>query len=211
MELPQAKDLVIAVPCLDIRESVDALLRRAEALQIRPVCYAIVKHRLRESGVFRQCHEFLRPFQRSARYALVICDRKGCRRPGDTREVLEEDMERRLRQNGWADRSAAVVIDPELEAWFWSDLPEAARVLGWTALRGSLSAWLQQEGYLVPGQRKPLNPKAAVEDALRRTGQPRSSSVYRKLSEHAAFESCIDPAFGKLRNVLRTWFPPQAG
>jgi len=209
MELPQAKDLVVVVPCLDIQESVGALLRRVQALHIHPVSWLIARHRLRDSGVFRQCHEFLRPFQRSARYALVICDREGCRRPSDTRENLEGEIERRLRLNGWADRSAAVVIDPELEAWFWSDSPHVRQVLGWSARFGKLSAWLAQQGYLLPGQRKPARPKEAVEKALCRTGQRRSSSLYRELAEHAAFETCADPAFAKFKSVLRAWFPPQ--
>jgi len=209
MGLPQAKDLVVLVPCLDIQESVDALLRRIEGLRMRPISWLIARHRFRESGVFRQCHEFLRPFQRSARYALVVCDREGCRRPSDTRENLEEDIERRLRQNGWADRSVAVVIDPELEAWFWSDSPQVRHVLGWSARFGNINAWLAQEGYLLPGQRKPARPKEAVEKALCRTGRRRSSSLYRELAEHAAFETCAAPAFAKFKSVLRTWFPRQ--
>lgn len=209
-ELSQAKDLFVLVPCLDMQESVCALLRRAEALRIRPVSYEIGKHRLRESGVFRQCHEFLRPLQRSARYALVVCDREGCRRPSDAREALEEDIERRLRQNGWEERSAAVVIDPELEAWFWSDSPHVLRVLGWSSQRGRISAWLTQQGYLLPGRSKAVRPKEAVQQALRLTGQRRSSALYRELAEHAGFEDCTDLAFAKFKSVLRAWFPAEA-
>jgi hypothetical protein len=124
---------------------------------------------------------------------------------------LEEDIERRLRQNGWADRSAAVVIDPELEAWFWGDSPHVRYVLGWSARFGNIGAWLEAQGLLPPGERKPARPKAAVQEALRWTGQRRSSSLYRELAEPAAFEGCTDPAFAKFKSVLRAWFPPQAG
>jgi hypothetical protein len=102
------------------------------------------------------------------------------------------------------------VIDPELEAWFWSDSPHVLHVLGWSSQRGRISAWLTQQGYLLPGRSKPVRPKEAVRQALRLTGQRRSSALYRELAEHAAFENCTDPAFLKLKSVLRSWFPPQA-
>jgi hypothetical protein len=46
-----------------------------------------------------------------------------------------------------------------------------------------------------------------VETVLRTVRQPRSSGLYRKLAEKVSLERCTDPAFDKLRIVLRRWFP----
>lgn len=37
--------------------------------------------------------------------------------------------------------------------------------------------------------------------------QPRSSSVYRQLSQFVSFTRCTDPAFADLKVTLQQWFP----
>jgi hypothetical protein len=69
---------------------------------------------------------------------------------------------------------------------------------------------LQQQGHLQPGQVKPARPKEAVEHALNQKRQPRSSSVYRQLSEAVGFNRCTDPAFTELKSTLQQWFPVEA-
>ena len=46
-------------------------------------------------------------------------------------ENLETEAEQRLSSSGWDDRAVAIVLDPELEIWVWSDSPEVDDVLGW--------------------------------------------------------------------------------
>lgn len=210
MDQPEPKDLVVLVPCLDIQESIEGLLRRPEALGIRSVSWKTEKHTLRESGVFTQCHDFLRSRLRLHKYALVICDWKGCRRETDTRAVLEEDIETRLGQNGWADRSAAVVIYPTVEAWFWADSPHVEAVLGWPSREGALRDWLAATGHLPAGASKPSQPERAFKEALAFARKRHSASLFRQLAESVSLERCKDPAFLKLRSVLRAWFPPVA-
>ena len=36
--------------------------------------------------------------------------------------VVLVNVETDLSRNGWADRTKAIVIDPELEVWVWGDL-----------------------------------------------------------------------------------------
>jgi hypothetical protein len=200
------KDLVVLVPCKNMQYSIEALLGRPQAFGIRPPVYEVRVHPKRDPGVFRQCHDFLRPFLRSRSYALVLCDREGCGREARPRERLEADMEERLRQNGWEGRSAAVVLDPELEVWFWSDSPHVREALGWKQAQPAVSDWLEQRDYLRSGQRKPARPKEAVQEALRLSKKPRSSSVYFELAQNVSFEHCSDPAFGKFKTVLERWF-----
>jgi hypothetical protein len=115
-------------------------------------------------------------------------------------------MEKRLGQCGWKGRSAAIVIDPELEAWVWTTSAHVA-----AALRGNrdvegLKKWLIAERYATDESVKPSCPKEAMEKALRVAGKPRSSSVYADLASKVSFKRCTDPAFGKLKQTLHTWF-----
>ena len=129
---------------------------------------------------------------------------------GSTRErILEKPVETRLAQNGWRGRSAAIVIDPELEVWFWSDSPHVETALGWVEGRVRLEKWLVEQGYLVQGQQKPHRPKDAVLNAWRLSKTQRSSSNYGDLAKKVDFQHCTDPAFLKLRTVLKQWFPPE--
>ena len=213
MDHLEGKDLVVLVPCLDIQESIAGLLRRPDALGIRSVSWKTEKHTLHESGVFTQCQDFLRSRLRMYRYALVVCDRKGCRRDSDTRVVLEQDIETRLRQNGWADRSAAVVIDPTVEVWFWADSPHVEAVLGWPSGLGTLRDWLAAKRHLPPGASKPGQPESAFKEALAFARKRHSASLFSQLAERlerAGLERCSDPVFLKLKSVLRAWFPPTA-
>jgi hypothetical protein len=166
-----------------------------------------VVHPKRDPGVFGTCHSFLREFRGYARFAVVICDREGCGREGQTRETPEADIEARLASNGWAGRSAAVVIDPELEAWVWSDSPHVLTALGWKRDRPALLGWLEASGFSESGSAKPAKPKEAVEGLLRLAGKPRSSAFYFDLAQKVSFQRCSDAAFSKLTNVLRGWFP----
>jgi hypothetical protein len=134
-------------------------------------------------------------------------DRDGCGSQ-DSRGKLEEAVEYRLTQNGWGDRSAAIVIEPELENWIWSDSPHVAESLGWIGHREDVRDWLQSRGELVPGASKPARPKEAMENVLRQTKRPRSSTVYESLARKVGLATCRDEAFAKLRSILQKWFPP---
>lgn len=201
-------DLIILVADRNTRFAVSGILGSPERLGTRainaPPPYV---HPKRDPGVIGACESFLRPFQKAARHALVICDRKGCGREKRTREQLEADIEGRLASTGWADRSAAVVIDPELEAWVWSDSPHVLTALGWKQDRAALSGWLEAHGFSESGSAKPSKPKEAVEGLLRLARKPRSSAFYFDLAQKVSFQHCSDGAFSKLTNVLRGWFP----
>ena len=118
-------------------------------------------------------------------------------------------MEARLAQNGWAGRSAAVVIDPELENWIWADSRKIDDILGWHGRQPSLREWLHSMGYLAEGQAKPADPKKCLEEALLRVRQKPSSVLFKQVAEQVSLARCTDPAFLKLVATLRAWFPAQ--
>ena len=187
-------------------DTLTALLVRHEDLEIRPIETQVRVHPRHDPAVLRSSHDFLRSYQHVTSHALVAFDRHGCGRL-DPREDLERSVETRLAQNGWGGRSAAIAIDPELEVWFWSDSPHVERALGWVGGRARLEKWLVEEGYLIQGQQKPHRPKEAVLNAWRLSKTQRSSSNYGDLAERVDFQHCTDPAFLKLRRVLKQWFP----
>ena len=137
---------------------------------------------------------------------MVIFDREGSGQEAADRSDLEQQVELRLSSSGWNDRAAVVVIDPELEIWFWNDSPHVEAALGWEAGDLSLRDWLRKKGWLPEGVSKPTQPKRAVEEALRISRKPRSSSVYQQLAQRVSIDRCVDPSFLRLRQILTRWF-----
>jgi hypothetical protein len=200
------KDLIVLVADKSMETAVMGVLSRRESLRIRKTEVDPFTHPAKDSGCLVDGPDFLRSFQNQYAYALLLFDREGCGREASSREDLEAQVEVRLNQAGWAGRSAAIVLDPELEIWVWSRSPHVATVLGWKDRDTELRSWLRAQGYLVEGQVKPARPKEAVEDALRIVKKPISSSIYSELTRRVSLEHCVDPAFVKLKGILQRWF-----
>lgn len=202
-----AQDLVILTADKNTQFALDGLLARPKDLGIRPITKTIFIHYRRDPGVLKESHEFLRRYLKTAQYALVILDREGCGKEEFSREEIETETEHNMAKNGWRDRCAAIAIDPELEIWVWTRAECVAQVFGWKGNYASLQTWLVEKGYLAPDSVKPNRPKEAMQEALRQTKIPRSSSLFKELAKAVPIKGCTDPAFQKLKNVLRGWFP----
>jgi len=103
-----------------------------------------------------------------------------------------------------------VVIDPELEAWVFSESPRVEITFGWTNRPVRLRDALAAQGLWPAGSPKPPDPKAAVQWALRQARTPLSSSLYRALAGRVSFERCQDRSFLRLRKFLADWFGSSA-
>jgi hypothetical protein len=157
----------------------------------------------KDGGVHRRCHEILRPYLKTHRRALVILDRHfGGERPADE---IRSEVVRLLSANGWDGRCAAAVIDPELEVLLWQDNPNVERALRHTG--PSLRQLLAQDGRWPTDAAKPLAPKEIIQGLIRanRAGPP--MVVYSRIAGAVATARCVDPAFHRVRDVLRAWFP----
>lgn len=200
-------DLMILVPDKNMEAAVEGILDRSKSLGLSQIHHRILVHPARDPGCLGQGHQFLRSFARSHRHGLILFDRDGCGREQESREVLESDIEARLRDSGWDDRARAIVIDPELEIWVWSDSPHITAALGCKGDLAELRRWLIEHQHWTEGRLKPDDPKAAMETILRLNHRPRSSSIYRELARKVSLQRCQDAAFLKLKAVLAEWFP----
>lgn len=198
------KDLVCLAADNNIEAVLGGLLARPQALGLRAIEADLPVHPHRDPGCFHTAHEFLRQFRGSYRHALVVFDAVWAGAPSRDALVLEEEVRRRLGDDGWAD---VVVVDPEIEAWVWSDSPHVEECLGWRDRKPDLRTWLCEQALWTAGQPKPADPKTAVERALQAAKVPRSSAIYRKLARSVSVERCTDGSFARLRKCLLEWFP----
>jgi hypothetical protein len=203
-----ALDLVVLVADSDAEWTLQTLLEsRTQALGIRRIRAKVIRDPRHDPSVFRHGPELLRAYLAHAGYALALLDREGSgREHQQTAQEMEDDIEERLAQDGWADehgfRAAAIVLDPELEVWVWSSSPHVARVIGLE------QAQLEEvlAGFPANPAGKPECPKKALEAALKRSRRPRSSRIFQELAEQVSLRA-NERAFDKLRQTLQTWFP----
>ncbi|QGP91467.1 hypothetical protein MGLY_08000 [Neomoorella glycerini] len=200
------KDLVVLVADKNMEYTIKGLLTRPQALGIRQLTFDCFVHPENDPGCLLRGHDFLRSIASNYTHALVMLDHKGCGRERLSRKQLEKQIEERLRQSGWGDRAVAIVISPELEIWVWSNSPHVDRIIGWAGRETDLRSWLIQEGFSEDRKGKLNRSKEAFERALKLTGKARSSSLYYQLAISVSLESCINPAFVKLKATLKKWF-----
>lgn len=198
-------DLVCLLADKCIEAAIVEVLRRPEALGIRAIQFEAIVHPRRDPGCFLEAGDLLAGYTARAEHALVVLDLDWTA-PTKIGADLERQLEESLQKVGSAGWARAVVIDPELEAWVFSDSPHVATALGWPESVGTLRAALEAQGLWKGGQSKPHDPKAAVDWALRRARVPRSSSMYRELAKRVSLRNCEDRSFKRLTDLLRGWF-----
>jgi len=205
------KSLFLLTADKHMKACVEAVLGRSRSIGVRLSAsdYDVAIESGHDSSVFGRGQESVRAYLRSHQYALLICDRHGSGGERLSRERMEERMEERLAQNGWQDRSAAIVIDPELENWIWADQRVVDAIFGWQGRQPSLREWLRLNDYMAEGESKPRHPKKCLENALAIVGRQKSAILFRQVAEQVNLTRCTDPAFLKLVSVLRQWFPAQ--
>lgn len=200
------KELVILVADKNMEFTMKGLLQRSQSFGIRQITYDCFPHLERDPGCLLRGHDFLRQFQSHYNYAIVMFDYKGCGKEQCSIDDLVIEVEDRLFRSGWSNRAAAIVINPELDAWIWSDSSNVDLILGWAGRNPDLRSWMFGKGMVESLSSKPRQPKEALEEALRIVGKPRSSSIYFKIAQLVSFERCIDQAFLKLKTTLSKWF-----
>ncbi len=203
------KDLVVLVADKSMEAAVRSALCRPQALRIRNITFDVYRHPQKDTGCRVRSAQFLSAFTRIYEHAIVLFDCEGSGTKASAQDT-ETIVERELPKAGWSNRAAAVVIEPELEAWIWSDSPVVDRILGWREKKPALPLrhWLEQKGFLAAGRVKPLRPKEALEAVLLEMKRPRTSSLYDDMAREVGLDRCADRAFLKFKKTLQSWFPP---
>ncbi|MBM4048628.1 MAG: hypothetical protein FJ279_26290 [Planctomycetes bacterium] len=200
------RDMIVLVADRNMEAAVRGILGRHEALGIRPVHADIRRHPEKDCGCRVAGVEYLSPFVNQYEHAMLMFDLEGCGEEEEPAPNQEAELEEGLRNAGWDDRAAAIVVEPELDVWVWSDSPHVVRELGWWGREPGLWAWLSAKGFGLTAQRKPARPKEALEAALWAARKPRSSAIYQSLAEKVSLAKCTDRAFLKLKATLKRWF-----
>lgn len=205
-----AVDVIVLVADKDLEEAAAALLRRTDDLDLGSFRFEVRRHPNHDGGCRTGAANFLRPFLRRYRRSLVLFDRDGC---GSNlpRAEIQGHVEADLSRNGWADRTKAIVIDPELEAWVWGDLVQTSRILGWKEDAAGLRRCLRSRNLWERRSTKPSDPKTAMRTAMERAPRgrrrKRSARLFAEIAGSVAVDDCRDAAFNELKQTLRAWFP----
>jgi hypothetical protein len=178
------KDLFVLAADADMLVVFRTILDRPDALGIRPISFAVDRHANRDAGVFRNGPELLRAIPKGDfRYFAVAFDHdgSGCNRPPDDCATF---VQGRLDSFTFKDRSAVVVIAPELEEWLWRD-PAAI------ANNGDAD--------------KVSGPKERLRQVFRRKPRPRDFEHIATKANLQAWNS--SPSFRIMKTTLQNWFP----
>jgi hypothetical protein len=177
------KDLFVLTADADMLVVFRTILGRPDALGIRPISFDVDRHANRDSGVFRNGPELLRAIPKNDfRYFVLAFDHdgSGCnRQPAECATTLQE----RLDSFTFKNRSAVVVIAPELEEWLWHDP---------SAITNSIAA------DTIPG------PKERLRQVFNRKPLPRDFDRIASRANLQAWES--SPSFRILKTTLQNWF-----
>ena len=201
------KDLVALVADKDIEFVLRGLFSRPKALDIRSINADIQIHTQRDSGCAVHGVSFLSSLSQQYEYGLLMFDHEGSGKEDMPREDLQKALNEEFVRPPWEGRARAIVLEPELEAWVWSDSPHVDEIAGWKGRRPPLRDWLVEQGWLRAGQVKPDRPKEAFQKVLREAHKQRSPSLYRQLAEEVSLRRCQDAAFGEFKDIMRGWFP----
>ena len=200
------KDLLVLAADRNMEAALVGLLNRRQSLRIREISFDVRVHPHRDSGCLHEGVTFLQPFQTQYDHALLIFDLEGSGDHQRSAEEIQNSLTDQLSASGWADRAAAIVIVPELEAWVWSGSPHVAEHLGWQGTMQQLRDWLSARKLWLSNHAKPVRPKEAVELVLQKTRRPRSSAIYAAIASSVSVERCLDMSFVNLKETLRRWF-----
>ncbi len=181
-------------------------LSRPPAMGIRPIRFKIWVHAGRDGGVRVSGAKMARTGKGQFDHALVIFDYEGC---GDQAPVneIERNIDSQL-ECDWEGNARAVVIAPEVDIWMWGNDNALGEVLRWQE-GNSVREWLCERNWQFDANGKPLRPKEALEALRKHQREPRSSRFYEEIALKLSLRRCSDPAFIRLRDLLRAWFPAE--
>jgi hypothetical protein len=208
-------DLFVLVADSDAEALLGAVLKRPRLLDVRQITFDIRRLYSRDSGMVKEGPEIARMMVNKSDHSrlLLVWDHHGS--GWDNRPTIDAacKIQDRLDGTTWSDRSAAIVLVPELEEWIWQHPLDLARPLGlndaefaqllpaiprhndWVFERCTTDAPKELFGALVYHQKK----RRPLPEDFERIG---STARLRRWNTSHSFQTFV--------NVLRKWFPIQS-
>ena len=156
-----------------------------------------------DPGVWKSSREYLRRKEPTHRRAVVILDNDWDGSPGPER--IRADISADLA--GW-EQHAVIVIEPELEAWFWRDHPGLWDLMLWKEKYGQTPRKVLEQANLWPSDAdKPPRPKEAIAYLRKRYRINVENATFGRVAAQLSVLHCKDIAFLQLATTLREWFP----
>lgn len=199
------KDLVILVADKNMQFSLQGGLNRPQSLGIRSVAGDFRQHPGRDGGVRSSGAQMLALERARFTHALLVLDHEGSGAGALGALDLETQLDEQL-QAAWGTCAKAIVIAPELDIWMWGSDNKLAEIMQWPHSQ-SIREWLQEKAFGFADNGKPVRPKEAMEAIFHACKRPRSSSAYQQIASSISLSRCEDPAFLRLQDTLRRWFP----
>jgi hypothetical protein len=198
-------DLVLLVADKNAQFALRGALQRPQALGIRSIEFDFLVHPGRDGGTRKTGPEILNLEARRFRHAILVLDLEGSGSECADAVTLEQQLDKRLTAT-WQGRAKAIVIEPEADIWLWGSDNAIQQVLQWTDPL-PIRAWLQEQRFEFTSQGKPIRPKEAFEEVVRKCQLPRSSSLYSEITGRLSLSRCTDAAYQRLSVKLKEWFP----
>lgn len=206
------KDLFVLTADSDAQALIRSLLRRHEDLQIRSISFEVQRYAGRDSGMVREGPEIARAMVKKSEYQrlILVWDHHGSGWHALGAEQAVARIEKRLDGVTWENRSAAVVLMPELEEWLWHCPASLAGLLGLSKAEfDALAARFAGEQDMPLARCSREAPKELFEAVLhhkeRRKPLPED---FEKLGSSADLTDWTgSETFARLLGILRRWFP----
>ena len=105
------KDIVFLVADGNMEKLFEGLLPRVyRASKTSEFTHDILVNPTHDAGNLNDSHEYLRPFVRQYKYAMVVFDHEGCGSEDKSVQQLETSVQELLGRNGWENRSSVLII-----------------------------------------------------------------------------------------------------
>jgi hypothetical protein len=199
------KDLIILVADKNAQFCLRGGLARHQSIGIRPIEIEFRVHPERDGGARKNGVSLLAIERGRFANAVLMFDFEGSGASHADALSLEEDLDRELVKT-WGATAKAIVLDPEVDSWVWGSDNSLAQSLNW-AEPLPIRRWIEDQGFKLDANGKPVRPKEAIESVLRKQRMPRSSAIYEKITSNVSISRCVDPAALRLRNWLVSRFP----
>lgn len=200
--------LLVLVEGINDERVLKVVLHRGRELGFNPLSEPQVEFRRHSSEVCTSGAQIARNEKHRYSHFLLVWDHDGSAlqsqgyQPTKAQGIVQSQL------NGYSLKgcSKAIVIAPELEAWFWSDLNAIARTL--QVAREELEGYLQ-ELEAKEGLSYAEKPKETLQRVASWKQERADSDLYERITSQANLEMWQHqhPSFEWLVRALRRWFP----